>query len=94
MASKIALKSHLKCHDGKGGGFPARCDVCGRDFSRRHLMERHKLHKHTNAPQEFKCGECNKLFGHQSKSSKHFKIAKYLRPLADDSYQGIFLMKG
>ena len=67
--SKIALKSHLKCHDSEGGGFPAKCDICDRMFSRKHLMERHKLHKHTNHQSEYRCTECNKVFGHQSKSS-------------------------
>lgn len=65
--SKIALKSHLKCHDSEGGGFPAKCDVCNRMFSRKHLMERHKLHKHTNHQTQYKCTECSKVFGHQSK---------------------------
>lgn len=70
--SKIALKSHLKCHDGNGGGFPAKCDVCGRVFSRKHLMERHKLHKHTNAQTEFKCTECTKTFSHQRSLKRHY----------------------
>ncbi|XP_045214544.2 uncharacterized protein LOC123564788 [Mercenaria mercenaria] len=70
--SKIALKSHLKCHDGNGGGFPAKCDICDRVFSRKHLMERHKLHKHTNLQTEFKCTECNKVFSHQRSLKRHF----------------------
>ncbi|XP_052263252.1 uncharacterized protein LOC127866613 isoform X2 [Dreissena polymorpha] len=71
-ASKIALKSHLKCHDGQGGGFPAQCDICQRMFSRKHLMERHKMHKHTNHQTEFKCTECSKVFGHQRSLRRHF----------------------
>ena len=67
MPSKVSLKSHLKVHDGKGGGMPCKCDICGRDFTRRHLMERHKNFKHINVQTEFTCSECPKVFGHQSK---------------------------
>lgn len=77
--SKIALKSHLKCHDGEGGGFPAKCDICDRVFSRKHLMERHKLHKHINHQTEFKCTECNKVFGHQSMYELILEIWSYKR---------------
>lgn len=70
--SKISLKSHLRCHDGNGGGFPAKCEVCERVFTRKHLMERHKLHKHTNLQTEFKCSECNKVFSHQRSLKRHF----------------------
>ncbi|XP_052789672.1 uncharacterized protein LOC128224064 isoform X2 [Mya arenaria] len=73
--SKVALKSHLKCHDGQGGGFPAECDICHRMFSRKHLMERHRLHKHLNQQTEFKCTECSKVFGHQRSLRRHFMSA-------------------
>ena len=66
MVSKVSLKSHMKIHDGKGGGMPCKCDICGREFTRRHLMERHRTFKHINLQTEFKCSECPKVFGHQS----------------------------
>ena len=63
------LKIHkVKCMKNPKKHF---CEVCGKGFHARTLMQQHYDFRHTNKPKKFVCTECNKAFELKKSYDKH-----------------------
>ena len=63
------LKIHkVKCMKNPKKNF---CEVCGKGFHARTLMQQHYDFRHTNKPKKFVCTECNKAFELKKSFDKH-----------------------
>jgi len=77
FATKEYLKFHMEVH---GQGNSIACDVCGKQFFRMHILNRHKRTAHGN--HKFKCEYCSpplylrqkhNLFRHLQRLHENFK---------------------
>lgn len=69
---KSSLDPHMKTHMTKVKR-EFNCDLCGKQFDKRHILNRHIRLKHSEKERTHPCTICNKSFFTNSDLKKHFE---------------------